>query len=1280
MNTSLTDTLHRLLAGAQVQWTGTKAKSLTLATPGQRRLFAYLLDCDHEKLVQGDEALFDGLIAAWRDAAADPADQEVARSTASVDGPWRLHRIETTGFGGLNTPGGPAFVLDLDGENWCLEGHNGSGKTSLASAIIWAMTGYRCTDHHGPIREPGGRVPVRNSQGEKIGDWPSIVAYPASPADLAATARMSVRLTFRAPDGSEAEAARVLTAAPNSAARIGRTIDPRLQAQAELIEIGLLMPARIARIGFGAEKSKSIYDAVKLLTGLDRLDAIGEAVAIFTHKGRPFLKHAQARGIDAIVMRLDNALARAAEEGEAAGFDVSVATSRTDSAYADDLRAGADEASRRAAACLAQIEADLADTLDIAASRDRDRIAGAVAEAGVLAEGRGIATFESLTALRDAAAEEGLSPVSAALAEARAGLSEALGWHERQEQDRKLRLKALGAQFLEPGEGDPDCPLCAQPLSGEEGKALARELADLRANAVAAERRLEDVCAGLESRLRGAVPVGLLGHLDRLAPMQPRAALRAEIEARFAEGPPFATILTGIAAAVRADAAAFETRLPMFAPAEAPDDPPHPEPAAKLFESMRRFERIVLLADWWRENRQPFADAWLDLLGRAEGEGLYPAQSIKGRLGALQAALDQAAPLDQIASSLRTGADAAEAWLPIHEEQQLREEIAKALAPMRELRDFVSVETMRSISSLSERVKAVLSRIFFCERLSFAKLELGRKAVHVEGGLADDIRIDAAEIANSSWLRAILWAFVLAMREQAIEVAGGNAFPLMLLDDPQVTFDPRNKRKWAEELARLGNAAAGDPEAAQLVVITHERQFFQMLVNVEKLTGRQGLVARVYEADGVARVIRGDALEPAYQAALAGNDDQKGHGYVVAVRTYCEQLLKIMLRTEDPRDGTPLTIGPMTDIVKQRRTAGVAPYTNHSFGKLLDLLESKPMKNLNEAHHEYDGTVGLAQATDVRKFWRQLELKLHTCFKIFTAFEAHVGEPRLFAWMDNVVPFPAGGRDRVEALQMRQTGIAAAARTDGRAGDGLIEIRDLAEARAVKLHNHSAYQLTAGTLDPVADIGDVILVRNYGPINPRNLVVAAIETRLLARRYNEVELHPNIAVLTGQATDPTAIAQPMLAPKDRIEWRKIVGTVFVKKALPVPPIDDGAEFREIPDFAAVAALVENARLFQVDGRSAEPIALDGQYIMTRPCGATLPARERMNGRLVIAIDDAGARYFKRLRLRADFAVLESLNPDGTTPAELLGLDDRHGLPRLTDLLEVVGILFELPGD
>ena len=87
------------------------------------------------------------------------------------------------------------------------------------------------------------------------------------------------------------------------------------------------------------------------------------------------------------------------------------------------------------------------------------------------------------------------------------------------------------------------------------------------------------------------------------------------------------------------------------------------------------------------------------------------------------------------------------------------------------------------------------------------------------------------------------------------------------------------------------------------------------------------------------------------------------------------------------------------------------------------------------------------------------------------------------------------------------------------------------------------------------------------------------------------------------------------------------------------------------------ALLDGARLLQVKGRSAEPIALDGQFLITRNIMKTAPEIKTLDGRPIVAVDEDGTRYFKRLQCFCQIAILESLNPDGTTASELLTFDD-----------------------
>jgi hypothetical protein len=265
MPVSFAVAVQTLLSGDALSWAkfgDFKAGNIQLASPGARRLLHFLLSSDQDKVADAKEELFDGLIAAWQNKSFDPATTVKATTGTTDNGRWRLVRLEAAGFGGLNLVDGPNFVLALNGENWCLEGQNGSGKTSIVSAIIWALTGYRCRDQDGVIVDDGRRIPVFNDSGVQIGSWPPTVSYPATPLKLNGAAEAWVCLTFQNENGDTAEAYRRLAAPASGEPVFESKIDNVLLSAPQLIETGLLMPARLARIGFG-DRSQSIYEAVQ---------------------------------------------------------------------------------------------------------------------------------------------------------------------------------------------------------------------------------------------------------------------------------------------------------------------------------------------------------------------------------------------------------------------------------------------------------------------------------------------------------------------------------------------------------------------------------------------------------------------------------------------------------------------------------------------------------------------------------------------------------------------------------------------------------------------------------------------------------------------------------------------------------------------------------------------------------------------------------------------------------------------------------------------------------
>ncbi len=1287
MAISFAEATQMLLSGKTMVWGKFgehKSGSVTLDVAGHRRLFAFLLTEDAPKVAQGHEDLFAGLIAAWKKDDADPASEEVARAESAGGDVWRLDRIEASGFGGLTLFGGTSFNLWINGENWCLEGQNGSGKTSLASAMLWALTGKRIREQEGPIDERGARSPVMNNEGKKIGEWPSFASYPASAADLIKPVDVWVRLTFKDANGDLATAYRRMDCPLKGDSISEINIDPRLMVAPELIETGLLMPARLARIGFG-DKSQSLYEAVKMLTGLDQLADIAEGCSQFTHAGRRFLRYGKDNGDEGFKGKFDESMAKAVLKAQELNFVLPEKRALGDQNMVEDLRSSAASASTEAGTHLATLKSEIAPGIDTATPEGRLKVRNSVSTARAVANQgtKGIAAFESWAALKGAAEHQPFAALPAGIETARSKLDQAIVWHERQVADTKFRLKALAAQsFVPPHEHSDtsECPLCASALSSEEQRALAVELAELQKDSDEAERKIDDVCRSLEAELLQHLSVELKRNRDLLSTMDPRESYASAVLQRYFDEPPFSDVLFGLAGRLKAVVLQQKTTLPAFSFREFDYAKSEPASAIDLRRNVHGLERLTALVHWWSEHRMLFRDAWSAIIGQKQADGEYLPESIEGELRVLEQALAKAEPLDELSKLLLAAANAADSWAIIRKEQDMREAIAKALEPLKDLRHLVGAETARSITTLSGRMKAILDRIHLRERLVYEQASLGKKVVNIAGWFEPGMQIDAALVANTSWLRAILWAFVLALREETIESLGANPFPLMVLDDPQTTFDPRNKRKWAQEIARLANTDRNAKEGIQLLLTTHERQFFQCMVDHEKLRGEQGLLGGVNKACGVATIVNGGCLERVWKEALDNNNDARARDYIADVRIYCEDLLKFMLRGEGP-DIPDMNLDNLKRKLRRLSDAHVPPFDRKAFTDLLTTLSGggKQMKLINEPHHKDDESIGLAEAKDVKDFWEQKLLRqIHDAFAVYDNFESFYGEPRTFPWAKNVIEFPRGFKDEVKALEFQQTGIAAAAKSDGHAGDGAVTVEEWETGTRIVLPNHEVYQLAAGTLDPVAAIGDLLIVCNHAKVNPRNLVVASFGKALLARRYNRIEAHPEIIILTGQAVDPLALPEPIIVSPEGAEIRKVVGTVFAAHRLPVPAMDADREFVPLLDASVLQQILDDTRLFQVKGRSAEPVALEGQFLITREAANTLEQVKALDGRPIVAIDEDGARYFKRLRCSGPIAVLESLNPDGTTAAEVLSFDGSLGLPKLTRALEVIGVLFELP--
>lgn len=1256
-----------LLKGNRVPWVdGGKQELLELNTPVRRRLFEFLLR-SKVRVVKGLSDAFVIDLAEAFDSDLDPATATITfGSQSKTAGPWRLTRIETEGFGGVNVWGGPRFIYELDGQSLLIDGPNGSGKSSLVAALTWALTGQRPRDASRGTEEPG-QSQVFDSKGAKVGDWPPLACYPDKASLLAINPFVQVKLTLKNPAGDEAAVERTLRDG-----QISHNVDPRLELPPVLIETGLMMPIRLAHIRFGAGE-QHLTDAVQMLTGLDEIALLGEFVGELCHKARDYLGYSKAQRRDELMHQFTVALTSAktalASIGQKLPEFIPSDTRDKTGSMAELGKKFTDQA----AESVSVISADLAPNLDLTLAAVQQQVASAIdAARSEMDQGlAGLPSWSTNSTIATALTPEASATLAAAVAAAKIRLQEALELNKKADEDSRFQLKAIAAAWHQQHSSGAvdDCPLCAQSLKNNP---LAAEIEHFRSVGDAAQRTYRDNMNAIQRDLEAAIPSLLRRFRSDVIGISPKLNIEAALRARFVDAPRYATYLTGLGGLVSVALSNTPVEeLPNVAPIAAEG---FPQGTTETLEAISIADRFLTISEWTTKNQGLWQQWWEDLTGQTLSP--VPQDRFAGKLTQLDDAMRASTPYRDAAKGLR------EAWKhglvidKIDIEQKRRQDIADELEPLKALRKFAEAETKNAIEGLSSRMATLLDGIHIVEKLKFHSTHMDKKTgVTIRGGFDPDIRIDASLVANTSWLRALLWSFVFAVRQEAVEQLGEDRLPLLVLDDPQSTFDLTHRHRWAQYIAALQKV----PNSVQIILATYDEPFLAQL-ETDKVEGIRAYLAAADTDTGCLSLVEGDSLKRSWADAMSKKTPEAAQAFISKTRIHLETMLKIMLRGEG--ETRTLVIGNLREKIKELHLRGVTPWNRAVFKDLANLLEKQPseIQHLESSHHSTGLTLGMAEATDVEKYWRKdIEPQLKKAFRAIREYRLLHGESRAMHADPSVVEMPPGHREVVRQIPLEIHGRAAAL-TNGRLADGNLTMTELVshERERVVLGKHDAFRLVTPTLEPVARPGDVVLVAEHGKVVPGSLVVAICSDHLLARRYQVSLEHPDIAILTAQAVSPSAIAPPLIAHISTVKLQKIVGVLFDPAGFPVsaPP---GHEVADCGGDAAVKKLVSGTLgLVKVSGGSAEPQALDGQYLLIGDAIAPDIACRTLDGRPIIATDSNGNQYFKRLRVvSSEGIVLESLHSGGDYPPVFLSAPGKAE-PTIDRVWPVIGVLFERP--
>jgi hypothetical protein len=1260
-----------LLSGKKIEWKDAAGKksSITLDTAKQRRLLAYLLSSTVREVKGIPDECVKGLADAYL-AAGDPASQQSAAVGVVVQaGPWKIHSIKAEGFGGVNAWKGAPFELELGESSMLLEGPNGSGKSSLTAAIVWALSGERPRDQAEAASNEAR--PVFDVASAKAGDWPPIATYPKDLKEILLGPSVSVELIFTNPAGVKAAVKRAY-----DGKTITHVVDPNLNIPPTLLEAGFLMPSRLPKLRFDEGRGR-LTDAVQTLTGLDELIDLGAFVQGLCHSGRDYLSY----------MKSELAAAKSEFERQIEASKVALAvvnvvvpdftTKDTDDANGDMSKFGKQQIDK-AADLTNALSADLAVGLDLANAQVQKQVVVALscAERDIASGLTGLQKWKSLEEISSTLPFEVREALAQAISVAKSSLSVAIEFHNKAQSDTRYRLKASAARWhAEHGSGAiEECPTCQHSI--KDLPELRAELADLYTAGEIATRKLSDNVLSMTAELEAAVPQSMRRYLLEDLSSHPREELAKAFEAAFVAADHYQKYL-GKAGVL--SKAALEV-APSAEMKGAIAEGPVVLGTEHVVNRIARVEKLSSLAIWFEVESPDWLKWWNKLVdGDAQPDGnILPSDSetLSAHIARLGKSLGDAEPFRLGAEAMRAAWKQGVSARKIEKERDQRQLIADALDPLKGLGNMAEAQARDALSILSSRIGQIHSANYLSDTLKFDSATLEKKAgLVVRGRLGTELLIDATLVANTSWIRGVLWAFIFALREEAVEQLGSDVFPIMVLDDPQQTFDSIHRHRWAEYIAKLQAKAPG----VQVILSSHDEQFLSFLM-VDGVTGRQALIASAGAELGHIGVFEGDELDRRWQRVLLDKTQKAAQDYMAAVRVHVEGMLKLMLRGEDV-DVPTFVLGDSREKLAVLNKAKHEPWARNAFEKLALVLGKhvKEIKFIEKAHHSDGAHLGMAEATDVQAYWtKPLRPALEKAFRTVREHRAlHGGLVALHA-LPPTVSLPEGRKDTVASISLPLIG-SAAALTDGRAADGCVNLTIDGKAKEIiELKTNVIYRLTTPTLEPVARPGDLLLVSEFKDPSPKSLVVARSEDRLIARRLEIADNHSDVAVLTANAINPRRIAAPIVAKLSTLTMQKIIGVLYdhgqfaLGKVGPEEVCDCGGDSHVKGAFEGMQGLVS------VNGHSAEPHALDKQFLIIANPMSVAEACKKLEGRPVIAEDSTGSRYFKRLRSTGKGQViLESLEIGGDFPPIVLASEPDSEL-HISTIWPVLGVLFERP--
>jgi AAA domain len=1206
----------------------------------------------------------------------------------------RLRKLEAHRFAGLHKFGTPDaapqnYIHKFSSPLTLFEGRNGSGKTSLLNAIIWALTGEMLR----PQREPELAedfecwVAAQDGSDEKtthklspLTPMPNVEQYhpnePWVPADtwveLTFVDQAGVQLPLirrsqgRSPQGKLKETQPDLSV-------LG--IDPIA------VRIGTIMPGLLSLIRVGSESE--LGRAVSQLTGLATLVDLAD--------------HAR-RAKD----RIDRDFVRAKrDERDRADTDYGIAKDDLERillAYpglrpVQNIPPSSDdkgietvleqifkhfESAKSAAFESARhILGERFDPTNPALLSDLEKNIGRALER--TSQPQELASAARLAALRQLTTEQ----LDAAEARIQDILSEARtldALAQNPSSAARTRLYARVATWIadhpDPQRADDRCVVCDGDLKRAfdpvTRQPVKKHLQEAASDAALLSQTLGRWAENVQGNLMRGLPEALRAGMGAELPAHPCDLLRTAIVDELFAFEPFRGVLRELKTQT---ASAFDKVVQDCMALAEPIEIKLPRGCHELIEPLKRLNHAIRFARWRKNNDALAREIVMRVLGRPPKEG-EPSEKVTltGKLLDLEDTVKGAKPVSD--ALVQCGRLKQHLKARRISEKRLGE-YALASAALENLLDLgqladEQVDQLRK--TLRKDAAAWRSRIYLGAFPDTAHelvdTNMGRKGELDLVIKAGGVSAPAQHVANASALRASLVSFFFAFWEYVLRERGG--LTMLALDDPQELLDDENRERLADALAPLVISGA------QLIVTSYDPRFCARVARLLVPAGIDHLA--VHPATRQQPVLRTISPLPVImqrkaRAEADPNAEEPAQDFADGCRVFFEAKLGDMF--DDPAHSAWAIANPAptlaTFIQRLRALVRSGPqgmFSAHVFRRFVDhpgLVDGSLVTALmNKAHH---GRRQEITASEVAQCGQELGELIELVEQMY---EECYRWRRRDAPKDQIAatapgPLTLGAQP---ALYVVVCPDVAAFTQHGAVG----ESQEQQESLDSHLLDHTvAYYLRRPNFGFAAPPGSLALVEAApGPAADRRLVIARKGNSVYARRLVR-GADTGIIGLTAEILDPrTRTPKTILANESEVAIHQVVGVIF-DHPVTVGQGQDEAVLVDIDD------VLRDIRIgFRVRDDSAVPLALEKQVLLGGGDVRLDELEQHRDALVAITLDD-GSSIFKRVGagLPGELAHLRQFESiGGLGSSEVLSIGKPHkGFRTVTSARSIVGVLY-----